>query len=246
MTESEKIITAARHYCLDLFHDGLSTQQAIARGLLNGVEFLVGKEYLSTEFLKSKLILLASQSLLIEMSNYSKPGHIKKFNQENENFSNYINNLSLSTLDNLMPLPFKRRLLEEESIIVRQNFRLKWNFDCWGDKNRYWEPLVTTCPYPFCFYDLDVIDKEDFSKINSYITALSKDFIFKVTEDGLDYEIDATEIGQRELELAFTDKQYNWIIYISDEGTIAFSGEQLLPKVEEILSYKSDFKNKFR
>ena len=63
MTYSDKIITTVRQYCLDLFQDGLSTQQRIAKGLLNGVEYLVTKQFSNTADLKEEIKQVALLSL---------------------------------------------------------------------------------------------------------------------------------------------------------------------------------------
>ena len=78
MTQSDKIITTVRHYCLDLFQSGLSTQQSIASGLLNGVEYLVGQEFQNITDLKNELKELGQTNLKIRTSGYSKQGHLKQ------------------------------------------------------------------------------------------------------------------------------------------------------------------------
>lgn len=245
MTQSDKIITAARRYCLDLFQSGLSTQQRIAIGLLNGVEFLVGKQFPNADDLKAELKQLALASLKEQTSGYSKEGHLKKIEQEKQSFIQFIDQLDISNLDTIEPLPYRRRLSENEAIQVRQSLKSKWNFDSWSSPNYYWEPLVVASPKPVYFFNTEVLSDKDFENIGKFIWKLTGDTIYEVTEDKIDYEIEATEIDKYTIEAAYTDKLNSWIIYLSHEGTTAFGGDELMKEVDGILVDKKELKDKW-
>jgi hypothetical protein len=244
VTQSDKIITAARRYCLDLFQNGLSTQQRIAIGLLNGVEFLVGRQFPNADILKAELKQLALASLKEQTSGYSKKGHLKKIELEKQNFLKFVDQLDTSTFDNIEPLPYRRRLSESEAINVRQSLKSKWNFDGWTSPNYYWEPLVLASPKPVYFYNTEVLSDTDFENIGKLFWKLAGDTIYEVTEDKIDYEIEATEIDKYTIEAAYTDKLYNWIIYLSHEGTTAFGGDELMKELNTLLADKSELKDK--
>ena len=141
MTHSDKIITVVRQYCLDLFQSGLSTQQRIAKGLLNGVEYLVGKQFPNLDDLKEEIKRLSLISLNEQTSGYTKDGHLKTIEAERQKFLDFINRLDVTKLDEVNQLPYKRRLSESESTLFRQNLKKNWNFDGWMFGEYYWEPL---------------------------------------------------------------------------------------------------------
>lgn len=230
---------------MDLFQNGLSTQQRIATGLLNGVEFLVGRHFPNADNLKSELKQVALESLKDTTSGYSKHGHLKKIELEKQNFLEFIDQLNTSQLDNIEPLPYRRRLSENEAITVRQDLKSKWNFDGWSSPNYYWEPLVEASPQPVYFFNTEVLTDMDFENIGKLLWKLTGYTIYEITEDKIDYEIDPTEIDKYTIEAAYTDKLNNWIIYLSHEGTTAFGGDELMKEVDGLLVDKRELKDKW-
>ena len=229
MTPSDKIVTTIRHYCLDLFQSGLSTQQSIASGLLNGVEYLVGQEFQNINNLKNELKVLGQKNLKIRTSGYSKQGHLKQIELENQKFIDFIDRLESETSDNVKALPYRRRLSEVEANKVRQNLKVNWNFD-----GGYWEPLTECSTKPFCFYRTHSLDDSSYQKLTDTVSKLTTDKIFEILEDRLDYEIEVAEFDPKSVETIYTDKDNKWIVYISHEGTITFSGPDLLKKIDNL------------
>lgn len=237
MTQSDKIVTAVRKYCLDLFQSGLSTQQSIASGLLNGVEYFVGQQFENIEELKIDLKTVGQNNLAIRTSGYSKSGHIKQIEIERQKFIDFIDNLKLENLTNIK-LPLRRRLFEAEAKLVRQNLKLHWNFD-----GGYWEPLTECSPQPFSFYPSESLNSSDYQKLIDTLSEITSDTIFEISEDRLDYEIEVTDFDKDGCELIYTDKYNKWIVYISHEGTIAFGGPELLGKLDRIFADKLQLRN---
>ncbi len=247
MTHSDKIITVVRQYGLDLFLSGLSTQQHVAKGLLNGIEYLVRKQFSNLDDLKKEIKQLALTNLNEQTSGYTKDVHVKKIEAERQNFLDFINRLDVMKLDEVKQLPYRRRLSQNESTLVRQNLKNNWNFDGWTSGEYYWEPLplVSISPERFCFYNTEILSDTDYQNITSLLLTLNSDTIYEVTEDRLDYEIEATEFDKDSIETAYTDKNNSWIIYLSHERTIAFGGQQLIEELDRILIDKSELKNKW-
>jgi len=237
MTPSDKIITAVRQYCLDLFQSGLSTQQSIASGLLNGVEYFVGGQFENIAELKSDLKIVGQENLAIRTSGFSKSGHIKQIEIEQQKFIDFIDSLKLENIANIR-LPFRRRLSDSESKLVRQNLELHWNFD-----GGYWEPLTECSPQPFSFYPLESLNTSDYQKLIDTLFEITIDTIFEISEDRLDYEIEVAEFDKEGCETIYTDKNNKWIVYISHEGTIAFGGLELLEKLDTLFVNKLQFRN---
>jgi hypothetical protein len=239
MTSTDKIITLARQYCLDLFKSGMSTEQSIAKGLLNGVEYLVGRSFVNDIEVKNEIIHLAQASLKEATSGYSKEGHLRKIELERKKFIEYVEHLDVNGNEHIEPLPYRRRLLKSESKAIRENLKCNWNFD-----GGYWEPLTKCSNKPFYFYDTEYLDNQDYEKLIAILKKFT-DKAFEITEDRLDYEIDTSEFDKDSIETIYTDKNNNWIVYISHEGTIAFGGLELMKELDEALANKVEFKNKW-
>lgn len=243
MKQSEKIITLIRRYCLDLFRNGMSTQQNIAEGLLNGVEYLVGTKNENIYELKNELKQLGQESLKAKTISYgySKPGHLKQIELERQKFIDFIDKIDLNNIIEVEPLPYRRRLAENEAKVVRQNLKKYWNFD-----GVYWEPLIKDIsPKPFYFYSIENLVKSDYENLIKILSKITNDRIYEITEDRLDYEIDISEFDKDSFETIYSDKNNEWIIYISHEGTIAFGGLELMDEFDKSMTDKIDFKNKF-
>ena len=240
MTPSDKIITLVRQYCLNLFQNGLSTQQSIASGLLNGVEYLVGKQFQNIDELKHELKQQGQDNLKIRTDGYSKAGHLKQIELERQNFINFIDQFDIQNVGEIELLPYRRRLSESEAKEVRQSLEIHWNFD-----GGYWEPLTECSSQPFYFYNREILDNSDYQNLVSILTKITKDTIYEITEDRLDYEITVAEFDKNNWETIYTDKNNQWIIYFSHEGTIAFGGFELMNLLDIALANRVVFKNKW-
>ena len=212
---------------------------------MQGVEFLVGREFSNSDSLKAEIKQLALASLKEQTSGYSKDGHLKKIELEQQNFLKFIDQLNTSNSDNIEPLPYRRRLSESEAIQVKRNLKSTWNFDSWSSEIYYWEPLVSASPKPVYFFNTEVLSAEDFENIGRLLWKLTGDNIYEVAEDKIDYEIETTQIDKYTIEAAYTDKLNNWIIYLSHEGTTAFGGDELMKELDNLLADKKKLKDKW-
>ena len=255
MTQTEKIVTLARRYCIDNIHYW-TNYYAINKGkdlkydynifpryqtseaILNDIETLVGKQFESVEhcFTELKEFGLTSQS-------HFTTGKLNKLQIEaikdaRQKFINYINQIANEQLDNVEPLPYRRRMLEVEANRIRQNLQKHWGFD-----GSYWEPLNSSSPKPFYFFDVEKLSDKDFEKLKDIIVEKADFRILEISETRKDYEIDKIEFDPNCYEIIYTGKEFDWIFYGSHEGTIAFGGDWLLAEVDIRLSDITEFKN---
>jgi len=246
MTNSEKIITHVRNYCLELYKNGFSTQQYIAKALLNGVLYLTGKSYDDYDKLKSDIIKLGTENLKNETTAFSKKGHLNKIESEKNNFIQFVSELQPNELKNISPIKFKRRLTNEESLKIKTALKQKWDFNSWKFDNYYWEPLVKTKAENTFFFDVDFLDDTDYEKIAEIISSDSGKTIYHLNEDKVDFELDPALFNDDYWESVFTDKNHNWIIYFSHEGTVAFGGKSLIDKIDLELPKRVEIKNTWK
>lgn len=261
MTDIEKIITSARHYCIDNFNfwaDKYSNENSgnnnpysdndynlfprynVLSAILQGVETLVGQTFNSLDDCKQELknVGLTSQSIFTT----GRQNSIEKntIQDERNKFVKYIDNLTTDDLDSVEPLPHRRRLKGEEAKQIRQKLLDAWNYD-----GSYWEPLDNKSPKPTVFIMKDNVTNADIQKIIQVVANKADEKIFSISEDKIDYEIEIDTFNPDLYETICCDNTFEWVVYGSHESTIAFGGIWLTEAVRQIFSDRQDKLNKW-
>ncbi|MAX81481.1 MAG: hypothetical protein CL843_15075 [Crocinitomicaceae bacterium] len=228
--------------------------------ILQGVETIVGKDFATFDNCKDELKRIGAEThsidtiesnkelhLLGKLSNYfKKSGKLNKIEinaiqDERLKFIQFITEQTTESVLDVEPLPFERKLTQEESEQVRVRLLKSWNFD--GD---YWEPLDNKSPNPTVFLMDQKITALDKSEIEQTIKAYSKsDKLFVITEDLVDYEIEKGLIDIDLYESIICDNTFEWVVYGSHESTTAFGGKFLIDKVNELYSNRKEQLNKW-
>jgi hypothetical protein len=228
--------------------------------ILQGVETIVGKEFNSFEECKEELKIIGLEThsintinsnkelhLLGKMSKFfGKSGKLNKIERnaihnERKKFVEFIDNQNLESVLNIQPLPYERKLSVEESEMIRNKLLENWNFD--GD---YWEPLNKKSPKPTIFLMDDNFIDTDKNEIEKTIKAhLMSDKLFVITEDRIDYEIETTLLDIDLYETIICDSTFEWVVYGSHESTIAFGGDFLIDKLNQLFDSRKEKLNKW-
>lgn len=252
MTSVEALITAARRYCMDNYSywaDRYSKERTgedfpvysysdqdynlfprynALSAILAEVEMLVGKTW--TDLISCRAILAeAAQSvapLVLISDNAIEKAAIE---DEGNKYIQFIQNIRQEELDLVAPLPWRRRLNEEEQQAVRQQLLERWNYD-----GNYWDPLEERCPTESLYLIKDDITQSDYQSIIEFIFGHSRPLLLEITEDLADTEIAFSEFHPDCYETIYCDYDYNWLIYGSHESTITFAGEQLLVFIKQL------------
>ncbi|NML39778.1 hypothetical protein HHL17_21445 [Chitinophaga sp. G-6-1-13] len=254
MTLTEAFITAARRYCKehhtrwtrryskertgtndpvyslsDQDYDFLSRYHVLA-AILDEVEKLVGKTFPSLEACRETLfhIGLTARSLFTESDH---PIAIAARQEEREHFVQYLQSMTPKTLAQVAPLPYRRRLNEEESSIVRQQLLERWHYD-----SSHWAPLAGNIPSNTLFVAQSALTPADRSAVTGYICQHAMPHLFEITADHTDAEITCSELDTNCYATVYCDENYNWLIYGSHESTLTFAGEQLLLFVRQLFT----------
>ena len=90
------------------------------------------------------------------------------------------------------------------------------------------------------------LTEKDFKNIANILASIENETIYHVTEDKIDFEIETVLFNENYLESAFSDKNHNWIVYFSHEGTVAFGGRDLIKQIDLKLGEKAKLKNKWK
>ena len=243
MTDSEKIINETKRYILEVFKSGLNKQQQTALKLKNGIDLFIGKQFADIEILKNEIINRCEEELN-EYYNIESGNQVfrKRIDIIRDEFKKFVKNLNPQFIDS-QQLPFERRLNNLEAKKLTENLKDLWDFDAWRQNNYYWEPLAKTDnKNPLIYFNVNIFNDIDLDLLKKIIQKLSGDKIYKLTEEHLDYEIETNEFDT-EYECAYTNMKNDYLIYLSHEGTITFSGKDLLYEIENNFAEKLSFKN---
>lgn len=263
MTDTEALITASRRYCLDnhsYWADRYSKERTgndfpytytdndynlfprynVLSAILDKVETLVGQNHLDVGTCKEELKNIGLNANSLFTTGESNNIAVSAMQEERMKFIEFLENITAKDLKVIEPLPHRRRLTKEESKQVRQALLEKWNF-----QGNYWEPLEELSPHQTIFLMKDNIADSDYEQIVEEIQKHSDNKLFEITEDGSDAEIGFGLFHPDCYETIYCDKSFNWIVYGSHAGTVAFGGAWLLDFIRQLYADRQDRLNKW-
>ena len=243
MTDTEKIVTKTKEYILKLYSDGYSTHQNMVTGLKNGIDFFVGRKR-GFDTIKDEILTTCLTEFDERTKVFEKVGHLKMVDSIRTGFIKFVNELNVNELSEISPIPFERRLTEEESQKLEISLKDKFDFGSWKDENYYWEPISKTQnKIPLVYFEDNLFKSEEVQKVVEIIKSISRDRIFLLTDENINYEVETSLLTVDWIESAYCNFETDWLIYISHEGTITFSGEKLITEIEnnlaEIITHKN-------
>lgn len=243
MTDTEKIVTKTKEYILKLYSEGYSTHQNMVTGLKNGIDFFVGRTD-GLETIKDEILITCLTEFNERTKVFDKIGHLKMVDKIKTDFIEFVNKLNVNELSELLPISFERRLNNEESKSLEKLLKDTFDFGSWKDENYYWEPLAETeNKFPTIHFEDELFKSTEVYQIVEILKSISGDRIFLLTEENVDYEVETSSFDIDWIESAYCDFKTTWLIYISHEGTITFSGNELTRRIEneltEIIKHKN-------
>lgn len=212
-------------------------------GLKNGIDYFVGRKS-GLDTIKDEILTACLKEFDHRTQVFDKVGYLKMVQKIRADFIRFVSQLNAKELSNVTPISFERRLKEEESKQLEKSLKDRFDFGSWKDENYYWEPLSKTKnELPTIYFEVDLLKLKNIQKIVDVIKLISGDRIFFLTDENLNYEVETSSFDIDWIESAYCDFKANWLIYISHEGSITFSGEELVIKIEnestEIIRHKN-------
>lgn len=228
--------------------------------ILQGVETIISKEFNSFIECKEELKRIGLETHSIDTINsnkelyllgkmskfFGKSGELNKIEKnaiqnEREKFVKFIDEQNLESVRNIEPLPYERKLSVEESEIVRDELLKSWNLD-----RNYREPLDKKKPKPTTFLMDDNFTETDKNEIEKTIKShLKSDKLFVLTEGRIDYEIETDLLNIDLYGTIICDSTFEWVVYRSHESTVAFGGDFLIDKLNELFGDRIEKLNKW-
>jgi hypothetical protein len=261
MTETEAIVTAAKHYCIDNFRYWSDRYQNERTGddlpytytnndynlfprynalsaIRQGIEYFTGQEFQDIETCMQALKKAGRESQSPFTEKTQNKIEQKAIQEERDKFVQFIDSIDSSVFKTIKPLPYKRRLKEDERERIRQVLIEKWGVD------GYWVPLIEERPeLTTIFFDKENLTEADEKRISDFIKQKIEGRLYEITEEQLGYEIDQSEFDLDCYETFYCDKTCDWLVYGSHEGTIAFGGKELLDFVQQIFADRKELIN---
>jgi len=255
MTEIENLHRKVRHYCLDNFdfwsrkyqevrnsrpqtfeytyekgdYDIFPRYQAL-EALLQGVEEVNPKSINSIDEVKFQIIDTALRTETI----FTKDNHGTTKNaidDERKKFKTFVESISLSDLNNVPELFYRRKLSKEESEVLKKRLLEKESVDYGG----FWFPekLIKENEIEYLIFDEDEILEEEESSLNQIIINEigNKYLVFNEDETAYELENDTFDIYNLNTESYLTDKDFNWLIYYSHEDFYIIKSEVMKSKI---------------
>ncbi len=222
MTEVEALVTAARQYCLT--NHAYWVQQYTERrtgndfpytytksdydlfprynaidAIRQGVELFVGRTEGTIDEVKKLLVEVAVANQTPFTKGENNTIEAKAIDDERRKFIGYVMNLSNEDLLVVEPLPFRRRLSEQDRQSIRGRLAKDWSFE--GD---YWVPLKTI-DRPSVFLASESLTEEDRVALKEFVVGLANGRLFELTEAQIDYEVDPSEFDDEVYETVVCD-----------------------------------------
>jgi hypothetical protein len=258
MTKAEALVTAARTYLQENFsywrkryaHERtgqfypynytdndyhLFPRYNILSAILDQVKLLVGKQDLDFNSCLRQLEGMGLTANSVLTTGDQNGIACNAMQEERMKFVSFINSLDDAALALVKPLPYERKLADSESGQIRKTLFEKWNF-----QGNYWEPLEELSPEPTTFLHKKNITDEDYIRIIAEIQKNTHGQLYQVNEDGSDVEIEFALFHPDCYETIYCDDGYNWIVYGSHEGTVAFGGSWLLDFIRKLYAGREE------
>lgn len=261
MTETEALVTAARHYLAHhiaywteryarertgsdmpyTYSDSdynLFPRYNVLSAILAGVETFTGNTTLALEECRSKLVEIGNTANNALTSGEQNAIEQQAITEERDKFIDHINNLNRDSLVQQEPLPYRRRLDKFESKKIRKVLQKQWGFN--GD---YWDPLEKLSPQPVVFLLKLNITDEDYAQIIAAVHQKATDTIYEIDEDGNDAEVALSSFHPDCYETIYCDAGFEWIVYGSHESTVTFGGNWLIDFVNHLFKDRKEILN---
>jgi len=201
----------------------------VAAAILGELERLTGRAGDDLPELRARLIMIGREAES-QLTQGDLPAvALDAMQAEREHFIQFIGEIGEEALAQVQPLPWRRRLSEEEREAVREALFRHWNFQ--GD---YWNPLEALSPHPVRWAERQHLSEADAECLRSVIRRHAGSLLYEIAEDGSDTEIEPALLHLQGEEMLYCDPGYSWILYCSHEDTLTVGGGLLTDTMEQL------------
>lgn len=181
------------------------------------------------EDLRGQLLRAADMAQLRLLQEFAEGTARNAISAEADDYRAYVRVLVEADLRDVLPLPFRRVLSDDESKEMWAALRLKWNLD-----EDYWFPLKKG-PLPekiIAFHTDYFIPKNGAELLRSVLASRKVKTVFQLHEFGSpNYEIELESLVPRYAnggEQYCTSESMDWLVYASHESSLTIAGDWLV------------------
>ncbi|WP_099224691.1 hypothetical protein [Listeria costaricensis] len=255
MNAEEKLVTLSRRYCLEHYkywsnvyskrrariksasyqldrkdYDIFPRFQKLER-ILYGIESLVGKIFLNADDCMAQLREAVHYHSIYLTELTTDPRAKKALLEEEMNYLAFLDGIDRAHIDEqfVMPLPYVRRLSDDEAREIRRRLQATYQFDDFA-----WIPLIEVDGVKSLSFNVEEITPYQSELIQAVRSMIDGTF-YQIDETGSHYEKSGSEFDLIGVETVWCALDFEWMIYRSHEETLTFSGGKLLLVVQKIV-----------
>ena len=119
-----------------------------------------------------------------------------------------------------------------ETEIVKNNLKAKWNIEPFN----FWIPLHGIATDNILYFETENFETYvGYKKLSEIVNEINDGNVFCFNEAREEKVYDKLEIKEYESpDIFYTNKNADWVIYQTHEGTITFAGIELIDKIKSI------------
>jgi hypothetical protein len=203
----------------------------ILKDILIEIERFQPKDFITFEEAKDFFYLISNHEDINPRKKLNNEIEEKVKNEERKKLYAYIHQLTDFELAKIESLFYRRVLSEKESQHLYQKLKHEWNVD------GYWFPLTTwKSEDTEAFQDKYFEEEFGFEKLQQSLVEIGVEKVFEINEGDINYEMEISVFepcyGTSGSEGFWFDESFEWLIYVSHESSITFSGS-ILPVVQK-------------
>jgi hypothetical protein len=180
-----------------------------------------------------ELLVLAGRIAQSGFTQAMGPIDARAMQEEREAFCRYIEELGLSDLAMVTPLPYRRALSAGESEAVWRRLEIRWQI---SRDDHYWYPLSDSAPPEVAAFKADRFAEAATKKeLQRILAGHGIERLWEMREDSENYELEVAlfEPCYNGAEGFWSAGELDWIIYASHENSVTVGG-WLLGEVKAI------------
>lgn len=247
------IHTAARRYCIEQdalwrqryyrSHVDPNSEEAraiypryhVLDAILLEVERMTPQDFTSFDEAKQWLLLAGevAQNGFTLLPLHQQGAAYTAMEEERARFAAYIHSFAMAQHWEEEPLPYRRTLSTSESQALWSAVKKRW-----GVGSRYWYPLEGVAPPNTIVFRADAFEEKfGHERLQYLLSEFGVEQVFELNEhQGAEPEYEVAvalvDVFYRGDEVYWTPQGQEWLIYVSHENSVTFSGERLINTIQ--------------
>ncbi|MCL4261866.1 MAG: hypothetical protein KJ069_01555 [Anaerolineae bacterium] len=202
-----------------------SLRHHILAAIIAEVEGFVPQDFSDFDEAKTLIALAGQTADNLFTKSVKDPVEMEVIQEERDAFTTFVQRLTISELIDVEPLPIRRVLTKAESKEIWAGLQQTWGIQ---PRQSYWYPLLDCNVENVEAFDVyRFIESEIFRELPNFFLEKKSSRLYELPEIGDERELDITMENQpfyHGIEIYWTTKNFDTVLYISHEETLAVGG----------------------